>query len=135
MNKEIRFGFIMDCAVFVSGSLPGPSTCCGRRPEILVMKEVGFFDISSLAGPRPGPRKKYSLSALKSPLLGCLMPEAYDCSLTYLPNSDPQNPLPAFNSQGSLGLFDAPQRQDLVWFPWVCSKTNSNLHPNSHTCH
>lgn len=26
MNKEIRFGFIMDCAVFVSGSLPGPST-------------------------------------------------------------------------------------------------------------
>lgn len=62
------------------------------------MKEVGFSDISSSAGPCPGPRKKYSLGALKSPLLGCLMPEAYDCSLTHLPNSDPQNPLPALNS-------------------------------------
>ena len=60
--------------------------------------EVGFFDISSSAGPCPGPRKKYSPGALKSPLLGCLMPEAYECSVTHLPNSDPQNPLPALNS-------------------------------------
>ena len=51
-----------DCAVFVPGSLPGPSSlhCCGWRPETLGGKEAGFSDGSSLAGPYPGPRKKWA---------------------------------------------------------------------------
>lgn len=58
MYKEIRF--MTNCAVFVPGSLPGPSTTALLWMEArdVQMKEVGFSDAFSSAGPCQDPEEK-----------------------------------------------------------------------------